>query len=140
MPVRDQDRGAKALLAKLHELEDGAQVTVGVHADDGTEIHRGSKSRQTVGQVAVEQEFRVRRGKGGRRHDSYLRRSVAYLKRQLIAELKTAAVDVLKGATVEHAFATPGRTLLERMQQAVAVDTGQVRETMHVRVRGRKVA
>lgn len=141
MPVRDRDRGARAFLDRLAELEQGVDVTVGVHRDDGTEIHRGSKSNQTVGEVAVAQEFLVRRGRGGKkRHHSWLRRSFAMSKRQLRLELVEAAKDYLGGATLEHAFGTPGRTLQVKAQELVAVDTGQLHDTIKVRVRGREVA
>lgn len=141
MPVRDRDRGARAFLAQLAELEQGVEVTVGVHRDDGTERHRGSKSDQTVGEVAVAQEFLIRRTRGGkRRHHSWLRRAFAFTKRQLRRELLEAAKEVLGGATVDHAFGTPGRTLQAKCQELVAVDTGQLHDTIKVRVRGQEVA
>lgn len=141
MPARDRDRGAAGFISALEQLENhGARVSVGVHADDGAEMHRGSRSDQTVGEVALANEMTIRRVRGSRRtQGAYLRKSVAQLKRQLAGELRDAGAEVLQGATVRYAFAKPGRTLLERMQQLVPKDTMQLHDTLRVRVRGEAV-
>lgn len=142
MRVREIDHGYGRFMEKLEELaRDGARVTVGVHLEDGKEIHDGSRSNQTVGEVALATEMTIRRVRGSRKKQgAWLRKSVAQLKRQLGVELRDAAADVLKGATVEYAFAAPGRTLLEKMRDLVPVDTGQLQDSLHVQVRGRQVA
>lgn len=142
MPVRDIDTGARRFVAALEDLAlHGARVTVGTHAEEAKQVHEGSDSNQKVGAVALANEMTIRRVRGSKKKQGgYLRRSVALLRRQLADELRRAAADVLEGASVEYAFATPGRTLLHKMRELVPVDTGQVRDSFRVHVRDREVA
>lgn len=138
MIVRDTDRGLKQFLSRMEELERGFPVTVGVHADDGAKQHENSKI--TVGELAIIHEFeKVRGAKGRKRQRGWLRRTVAYKKKQLRKELGEAAIRYLHGQEPVTAFSVPGKTLHEAIIEASGEETGQLHRSMTVRIRGHEI-
>lgn len=126
--VQDRDRGARALLEQLEELERGVMLTVGVHADVGAVEHVGG--HRTIAEVAAATELGTR----DEAPRSFVRATIDEAQPRIVAELARAGVEVLEGASVEEAFGRAGEVIAGEMRARVPVDTGQTRASIAARV------
>lgn len=56
-PIRDTDKGYKALMARLAKAASGARVTVGIHEAEGSKPAEGDSGDATLIEVAAYNEF-----------------------------------------------------------------------------------
>jgi hypothetical protein len=130
--IRDVDLGLDRFMAQLREL-DGAQLTVGVHADTGAERH---PSGDTVAAVASALEL----GTEERPPLGWLRTTIDERGSTIGRSLADAGTRVLQGEEPAQALAPLATELALVARARVPVDTGTVRGAIEARVGGTRVA
>jgi hypothetical protein len=129
MPVRDTDRGARALTQRVATLSRGPRVRVGITEDAGAEPHPSGGG--TVAEVAAFVEF----GTTSSPAQSFVRAPVDENEPRIERALAQGAERVARGTdTVHGALATVGAELAEKMRGRVPVESGATRDAIGVEV------
>lgn len=154
MPVRDVDRGAKALLARVEAIARKVVIKVGIFAREGEELHKGGSESGaiTVLDVAIWNEF----GTDTIPERSFIRSYYDANRERVIGWILAAARSyVLNGD--RKAFELVGQKIVGEIQLRIAqgipppnapstvarkgsskplVDTGQLRSSITYKVEG----
>lgn len=131
--IRDVDRGARLLIARLRGLKDGAKLTMGIHSDTGKKAH---PSGGTIARTALFIEF----GTDNRAPVSFIRATIDEQRGTLAKQLADAGAKVLSAAGGQvEAFGPVAAKLARDMRARVPVDTATVRDAVEARVNAIKV-
>lgn len=128
--VRVRDRGANALLKRLQEK---AELTVGIHEDQGAEVYPDGT---TVAEVASFQEFGL-----GVPRQSFVADTFDESRGDQVRELRRGGQSVVKGkgrSSLKAALERFGERVRDQMRDRAPVDTGTLRDAIEAKVKTKK--